>query len=186
MRRLWYSVAMSLDGAIAGPDGEFDWIPEDPEIDFPAMFARFDAVIMGRRSFEVARKYGLDSLPGGKPIVVSRTLQAPDCPDAILLNDNVLEAVAGLKRQPGKDLWLYGGGVLFRDLLDAGLVDVVEVAVVPALIGGGIPILPDRQGRTRLRLLNTRTFDRSGIVLLRYEVEQGGEGALPADPESIH
>ena len=74
MRRVRYSVAMSLDGYIAGPTGEFDWIPVDPDIDFAALFKDFDTVLMGRKSYEAARKQGGYGMPGPKAYVFSRTL----------------------------------------------------------------------------------------------------------------
>src|SRR5438128_12627062 len=99
MRRVRYSVAMSLDGYIAGPKGGYDWIVMDPDIDFGALFKDFDTVLMGRK-------------------------------------------VTELEQKKGKDIWLFGGGELFRSLLGLGLVDAVEVAIVPVLLGGGVPMLP--------------------------------------------
>jgi dihydrofolate reductase len=78
--------------------------------------------------------------------------------------------VAALKAEPGKDIWLFGGGELFRSLLDAGLVDGVETAIVPVLLGSGIPLLPSRSARTTLRLRNQRVYSKSGIVGLEYDV----------------
>ena len=77
--------------------------------------------------------------------------------------------VAGLKKRPGKDIWLFGGGELFRTLLDAGLVDSVEVAVIPVLLGSGIPLLPPG-GSTKLVLADQKILPKSGIVALSYAV----------------
>jgi dihydrofolate reductase len=80
MRRLRYQVASSLDGYIAGPNGEFDWIAADPEIDFGALFKQYDTVVMGRRTFEVMLKQGGDgSMPGLDVVVFSQTLRQQDC-----------------------------------------------------------------------------------------------------------
>lgn len=76
MRRIRYSVAMSLDGYIAGPKGEFDWIKEDPDFDFSAVFKQFDTIVAGRRTFEPMAAAGRTSMPGMQTIVVSRTLRA--------------------------------------------------------------------------------------------------------------
>jgi len=172
MRRICYQVATSLDGYIAGRDGEFDWIPMDPEVDFAAMFARFDTLLMGRRTFEVARAMGHASLPGKKTVVVSRTMRPEEHPGVTILGEAQLaEGVARLRAEPGTDIWLYGGGALFRRLLDLGLVDTVELAVVPVLLGGGVPFLPERQSRTTLRLTGNRIYATSGIALLEYAVE---------------
>jgi dihydrofolate reductase len=169
VRRVVYSVAASLDGYIAGPNGEFDWIVMDPEIDFDALFRRFDTVLMGRRSYEAARHHGGGPLPGLAAYVFSTTLKATDCPEATLSQD-AGETVRALKAQPGKDIWLFGGGSLFRSLLKAGLVDEVQVAVVPVLLGGGTPLMEPPAGRAALRLTKHTPYSLTGTVLLEYEV----------------
>jgi dihydrofolate reductase len=171
-RRVVYSVAASLDGYIAGPDGEFDWIVMDPEIDFGALFRRFDTVLIGRKSYEAARRQGGGAMPGLAAHVASTTLSQADCPDATLSRDPA-ETVRTLKARPGKDIWLFGGGSLFRSLLEAGLVDEVQVAVVPVLLGGGRPLLEPPAERATLRLARHTLYSRTGTVLLDYEVVKG-------------
>jgi len=83
--------------------------------------------------------------------------------------------VAALKAKPGRDIWLFGGGALFRSLLDAGVVDTVEVAVVPVLLGAGVPLLP-AGATTKLTLIDQKTLPASGIVALAYSV--GGSATL--------
>src|SRR5271155_1545757 len=143
MRRLRYSVAMSLDGYIAGPNGEYDWITVDPAIDFGALFKQFDVLVMGRRTFETTLQAQGSSnpMPGMKVMVFSRTLRPEDYPDVTIINNGAAEAVAAQKAEPGKDIWLFGGGALFRSLLDAQLVDTIEVGVMPILLSQGIPVL---------------------------------------------
>jgi dihydrofolate reductase len=177
-RRLRYSVAVSLDGFIAGPHGEYDWIVMDPSIDFAAMFADFDTAVMGRKTYEVVlARGGNGALPGLDVVVFSRTLPEATHPGVRILHDDPREVVTTLKTQPGRDIWLYGGGVLFRALLDAGLVDTVEVAVMPVLLGAGIPLLPPG-GSTTLVLADQKTLPASGIVALSYAVP-GGVGPAP-------
>ena len=172
MRKIVYSVAMSLDGYVAGSDGEADWITMDPEIDFAALFARFDVVLMGRRTYDQVRAMGGgEAMPGVTSIVASRTLRPEDCPGATVIGEGLEERVGELRAGDGKDIWLFGGGVLFRSLLDAGLVDEVGVAVMPVLLGGGVPLLA-AGGRAKLRLTGSRMY-KSGIVSLDYAVEAG-------------
>ena len=169
MRRVLYSVAMSLDGYIAGPQGEYDWIVMDPDIDFGALFKRFDAVLMGRKTYEVARRQGGGAMPGMTAVVFSRRLRPADCPD-VTVSDDPKAVIAALKAQPGKDIWLFGGGELFRSLLDLRLVDAVEIVVVPVLLGGGLPMLPAPAMRSTLRLASSRVYEKTGTVMLEYTV----------------
>ena len=177
MRSLCYSVAMSLDGFIAGPKGEYDWIIEDPTLDLAALFSRFDTLLMGRRTFDLARSQGslLESMRM-KVVVVSSTLEPAQYKDVTILSSGVAQAVAALKAEPGKAIWLFGGGVLFRSLLDAGLVDEVQVAVIPVLLGSGVPLIPEGR-RCSLHLDESKIYP-SGIVLLSYSV--ASESATPA------
>ncbi len=167
MRQVRLSAAMSLDGYIAGPNGEADWIVMDPDIDFQSMFARFDTLLMGRKSYEAVRKQGSGGMPGMKSYVFSRTLRQADCP-GVIVSDKPAEVVAELKSRPGKDIWLFGGGELFRSMLELRLVDAAEVAVVPVLLGGGLPLLPQPAKPLSLKLVKHHVYHRTGTVLLEY------------------
>src|SRR5271170_4155969 len=112
MRRIRYQVAASLDGYIAGPNGECDWIVTDPEIDFGELFSQFDTALMGRRTYEVVLKSGFGLLPRMKSYVVSRTLKQAEHPQVTIVADRLEERLATLRAQPGKDIWLFGGGSL--------------------------------------------------------------------------
>jgi dihydrofolate reductase len=169
VRRLRYEVAMSLDGFIAGPKGEYDWIIEDPTIDFDEWYRQVDTVVMGRGTYETMLAAGQSAASlGMKVFVVSTTLRAEEHAGVTILSSGVAEAVAEMKAQPGKDIWLFGGGVLFRSLLDAGMVDSVEIAMIPVMIGSGIPVMPEGR-RCPLHLDETQSLP-SGIVKLKYSV----------------
>jgi len=177
-RRLRYQVAVSLDGFIAGPNGDYDWIVMDPSIDFGALYAEFDTAVMGRKTYAVlTAQGGHGAMPGLDVLVFSRTLPPATHPGVRIVNDDPSAVVAALKSKPGRDIWLYGGGALFRSLLDAGLVDTVEVAVIPVLLGAGIPLLPPG-ATTKLTLADKKTLPASGIVALAYSVP-GGVGPAP-------
>jgi dihydrofolate reductase len=168
MRRIRYQVASSLDGYIAGPNGEYDWIVMDPDIDFGALFAQFDTLVMGRKTYEVAQ--GGPGMGEMKVVVFSKTLRPEDHPKVTVVSGDVVETCRRLKEEPGKDIWLFGGGALFASLLEAGQVDAVEVAIVPVLLGGGVSLLPPPVSRRSLELTGHRVYPKSGIVLLEYAV----------------
>jgi dihydrofolate reductase len=170
MRKVVYGGAVSLDGFIAGPKGEYDWILMDPDIDFAGHMARFDTFLIGRKTFEVMQRMGNTApTPGIQSVVFSRTLRPDDCRTAIL-SDNAERTVADLRKKGGKDIALFGGGELFRGLLAAGLVDEVSVNVIPVLLGGGIPLLPSPAHRARLRLKKHRIYEKTGTVGLEYDI----------------
>lgn len=171
MRRVRYSVAVSLDGYIAGPKGEADWIIMDPTIDFGGLFEQFDTFLLGRRTFEAMGSAGQRGTPGIKTFVFSRTLRQQDYPKITIVSKDVEETVAALRAETGKDIWLFGGGSLFRSLLEARLVDTVEVAIMPVLLGGGIPLLPPAANKAKLKLINHKVFEKTGIVGLEYAVQ---------------
>ncbi len=174
-RRLRYQVVMSLDGFIAGPKGEADWIPMDPDIDFAAHFAQFDTLLLGRTTFEGMVAQG--SVAQGRvfdkeTVVFSRTLSADAHPGLMIVRDDVASVVNALKAKPGKDIWLFGGGELFRSLADLGLVDTVEVVIAPILLGAGLPLYPGPAATHRLELTSHRVFEKTGLLMLEYAVQK--------------
>ncbi len=170
MRRIRYAVAMSLDAYIAGSNGENDWIIMDPEIDFREIFGRFDTLLLGRRTFQAMSRGGPVSMPEMQTLVFSRTLRQQDYPDVTIVAEKPEEAIACLRSKAGKDIWLFGGGSLFRSLLEVQLVDTVELAVIPVLLGQGIPLLPPPAQHVKLRLVGNKAY-KTGIVSLEYAIE---------------
>lgn len=170
MRRLRYQVAVSLDGFIAGPKGEYDWLLSDSSIDFKALFKEFDTAVMGRKTYDEMKAQGGDGTLSGLDVVVfSKSLPPTAAKGIRVTNEDASALVAGLKKQEGRDIWLFGGGVLFRSLLDAGLVDTVELALMPVLVGSGVPLLP-AGALSKLELIDQKVLPTSGIVFLSYRV----------------
>ena len=171
MRRIRYIVAMSLDGYIAGPNGEADWIVIDSDVNFAELWAQFDTLLMGRRTYEAAiARLGKASFQGMKTFVVSRTLRQDDHSEATILSELSQDWLKALRAQTGKEIWLMGGGELFRFLLEMDAVDTIEVSVIPVLLGGGVPLLPPPAQRTKLSLSDHRIY-RSGQLSLIYDVQ---------------
>ena len=170
MRRVRYAVATSLDGYISGLKGEADWIVIDPEVDFGAIWAQFDTLLMGRRTYEAATaRLGKSYIHRLKVFVASRTLRPAEHPEITIIPELSRDTMQTLRSQDGKDIWLMGGGEMFRSLLEMREVDTVELSVIPVLLGGGIPFLPSAAERTRLSLSSHKVY-RSGRVSLVYDV----------------
>jgi dihydrofolate reductase len=172
MPRIRYGVAMSLDGFIAGPHGESDWIVIDPDLNFAEIWAQFDTALMGRRTYEAATaRLGASAFAQIKTFVVSTTLQPSANPSVTILTAIDNEAIASVRAQSKQDIWLFGGGSLFAQLLALGEVDTVEVTVVPVLLGSGTPLLPGAAHRTQLKLTWHRVYP-AGTVQLHFNVER--------------
>ena len=170
MRRLRYSVAATLDGFIADPGGGYDWIIMDEAIDFAALFAEFDTFVMGRKTWEVTAPTEFGDMFAGKEVIVfSRTLAAAR-PGVRIVSTSPVDTVRELKQKPGKDIWLFGGGSMFRTLADAGLVDTVEVAIMPVILSQGVPLMTPGERITGMKLDKCETLPKSGIVMLSYTI----------------
>jgi dihydrofolate reductase len=173
VRELKYSIASSLDGYIAGVNGEYDWIVVDPDIDFAALYASFSGVVMGRRSYEVFKDTGGGVGPPLPTYVCSRSLPEGDREGVTFVHD----AVAHIKRLKadgsGKPLWLWGGADLFSQLAAADLVDSIEVAIVPVLLGSGLPMAAAAAPRLALKLRSHQLFAKTGTLWVTYDVQRG-------------
>ena len=171
MRRVRYALVASLNGFIAGPNGEFDWIAPDPEVDSAQDFSRYDTALIGRRTFDLMRAHGHPTVDGMKNYIFSRTLTRADIPESSILSTTPERTVTELRSAPvnGKDIWLFGGGELFRTLLAAHVVDDIELLLLPILLGGGIPLLPRFPQRVQLTLQNQRAY-KSGTLSLTYSI----------------
>jgi len=143
----------------------------DPDIDFSEQMTQFDTFLIGRKTFEAMRQMGSDaqSMAGIQNVIFSRTLRPADYP-RVVMSDDAVRFVSELRAAPGKDIALFGGGELFQSLLAAGLVDRVEMAVIPVLLGGGIPFLPPPAARTTLHLRKQRLYQKTGTIVLEYDI----------------
>jgi dihydrofolate reductase len=172
MRKIIAYLATSADGFIARPDGDVGWL-DRPEpkggYGMAAFYKSVDTVLLGRKTFDVARKFGQPVYIGKKNYVFSRRLKTSPHPDIELVNGDVGELARTLRRRRGKDVWLVGGADLMGRFLDAGQIDELVVHIIPTLIGRGIPLIAPRHREVPLKLTGTRKY-RDGVVRLSYTV----------------
>lgn len=176
MRKVILGLAVTLDGYIEGPNGEYDWCFTDQDYGLNEFFSRIDAVFIGRKSYEVARTYAeanngqlVPGMPPVKEYVFSTTLENVK-DGAVLIPNNAMAEIRKIKEQPGKDIWLYGGASLTDALMKEGLVDELWLSVHPILLGSGKPLFRPQDSRTQLILLENKTYE-TGLVSLRYRID---------------
>lgn len=175
MRKLKYHVATTVDGFIARRDDTVDFfLPEGDHItEYAASLASYDAVLMGRGTYAFGLKLGVtDPYPAMETYVFSRSMKESPDPRVRLVSDDAASVVRRLKEQPGRDIYLCGGGELAAMLFAEGLVDEVLLKVNPVLIGDGIPLVSRLGQATHLELLSSKVY-RNGVLLVHYAVRPG-------------
>jgi dihydrofolate reductase len=162
---IWHChIAMSLDGKIARPDGSFDWLmPYSPqEFGIEAFHAEIDLVVMGRDTYEIER--GMAEWPHNRPVfvVTSRPIE-PSPPLVEARSGNLLTLADELAGRGYRKIGVEGGGLLIRGLIAIGRLDVLEMAIIPLVLGDGIPLFPPGTPELPLRMVKCET--RSGGAL---------------------
>ena len=170
MRKVILQLAVSLDGYIEGPNGEYDWCFMDQDYGMSEFFKRIDSVFYGRKSYELALSMGDIEMPHPKltEYVFSTTLQSVR-PGATLINGDVEARVNRIKGEPGKDIWLFGGASLTTSLLNLGLVDEIILAIHPIILGSGKPLFNSIRNRIGLTLIHHKAYS-TGLVSLTYTI----------------
>lgn len=175
MRKLILGLAVTLDGYIEGPNGEYDWCFTDQDYGLNEFFTHVDAMFIGRKSYEIAQQHAdktneeaLPAMPTMTEYVFSKTLKTVK-DGAVLISEDSITNARRIKEQPGKDIWLYGGAELSDALMKEGLVDELWLSVHPIILGGGKALFSKQNRRTKLRLLNSKTYE-TGLVSLRYSI----------------
>lgn len=173
MRKIILQLAVSLDGYIEGPNGEFDWCFTDQDYGMSEFFNRIDSLFIGRKSYELAQTMGDAAMPGFPKLreyVFSTTLNEVK-PGAVLVKQDIEATVRQIKDEPGKDIWLFGGASLTASLLKFGLVDEMILALHPIILGGGKLLFSNIDKRIPLTLTGSKTYS-SGLVMLTYTIIQ--------------
>lgn len=166
MRKIILNVAVSLDGFIEGPNGEYDWCFTDGDYGMSEFLANTDAIFFGRKSYELFTASFSQMWNDKKHYVFSNTLQSLQT-DAVLINGDIETKVLELKKGKGQDIWLFGGASLTASLIKAGLIDEFLLAIHPVILGAGKALFDGIGKRTWLRLTGSKTYE-SGLVQNRY------------------
>lgn len=176
MRKLILQLAVSLDGYIEGPNGEYDWCFTDQDYGMQAFFKRIDSVFYGRKTYELVASMGdpeaaMPGFPKLTEYVFSTTMKEAK-PGVILIKEDTAAAVRKIKEGPGKDIWLFGGASLAASLLELKLIDEISMAVHPILLGSGKPLFSNLKQRVPLQLADVKSYS-SGLVSLTYNLARG-------------
>ena len=182
MKNIILDLAVTVDGYIEGPNGEIDWCNMDDSdgSDFIDFVNSIDTIFYGRVSYDLWGNYQPDEDASPELKEVYRVIQSKtkyvfsttknsDESDSIFINSNIGERVMEIKKQDGKDIWLYGGGKLITTFMNLGLIDVFRLAVHPVILGSGKPLFNNIKERSALKLMGAKTSG-SGVVLLTYAV----------------
>jgi len=173
-RKVIVHIGTSADGYIARPDGDLEWLTSRPK---PAGFygmsdfmRSIDTKLLGRKTYEMSLRMGAKFDSKDRTIVFSRQAPPAGAPSGVeFVNGAIGAFVSRLREQPGKDIWLMGGGELIASFLDEQAIDEFVVSVTPVFIGDGIPLIARHHRQVPLDLLSVERFE-DGVVQLRYRV----------------
>ena len=173
MRKIVLQLAVSLDGYIEGPNGEFDWCFTDQDYGMSEFFKRVDTTFMGRKTYELALAMQDQAPPGFpkmKEYVFSNSMQTAK-EDVILVRGDTKKEVEKIKKQKGRDIWLFGGAELISSLMNLHLIDEIILAVHPVVLGDGKQLFRDINERTWLTLTSHKIYP-NGLVFLAYSIKK--------------
>jgi dihydrofolate reductase len=188
MRIVTYGAAVSLDGFLAGADGSIDWLyfSSDVQRAIADYWKRIDTILWGRKTYDVSvamrspsakkpakTKSASRKTPAIRNYLFSRTLKTLDDPGFELVTSDAADFVRALKRRPGKEICLMGGGELAQSLLAANLIDEIRLNIHPILLGSGIPTFRDPGHRAELSLFECRQLE-GGCILASFKVVHAG------------
>ena len=174
MRKIILGLAVSLDGFIEGPNGEYDWCFMDQDYGMSDFLKRVDTLFMGRKTYELTLTMKDNGgLPPMKEYIFSTTLKEVK-KGAVLISENIKQQVEEIRNSEGKDIWLFGGALLTSSLMNLGLVDEIWLAIHPIILGRGKPLFSGIEKRIGLRLTDTKLYS-TGLVSVAYEVGKKNE-----------
>lgn len=170
MRNVVLGLGISLDGYIARPNGNVDFLFMPKDYSMAPFFATVDTAIMGRKTLDVALQMGGGSFGGSSmaTYVFSHSKPAGERDGLVFINQSPAAFIRQLRKRSGKDIWLMGGGELARAFLKADLVDGLYLGIVPVLLGEGIPLFPSGFPQRDFTLVENKTYSK-GLIALKYK-----------------
>ena len=174
-RKIIVHLATSADGFIARPDGEIEWLTERPApkgfYGLNAFVKSIDTKLLGRKTYEMSLRMGAKFDSKSRTIVFSRHAPPAGAPPTVEFASGAIGPfVRNLREQPGKDIWLMGGGEIIASFLDEHAIDEFIISVAPVFIGDGIPLIARRHRHVPLELHSTECFE-DGLVQLHYRIQ---------------
>lgn len=171
MKKIILGLAVSLDGFIEGPNGEYDWCFTDQDYGLSDFFKRIDTIFMGRKSYELAQTMeGENPWKGMTTYVFSKTLKEVKGENVKLISGDIEKQINDLRKQPGKDIWMFGGAELLTTFVNNGWIDEYWLSVHPIILGGGKPLFQNIASRKKLKVIDHKVYE-TGLVSLRYQPE---------------
>jgi dihydrofolate reductase len=167
MRKVILGVAISLDGLIEGPNGEYDWCFTDQDYGMGEFLKSIDAIFYGRKSYELSNSAGGGDWFGNIKSYVFTKSASSKYEGAEIVND--LDQVKAIKNQSGKNIWLFGGADLTAQMMNAGLVDELWLAIHPIVLGKGKPLFSEVLTRIKLELRDSKAYN-TGLISARYSI----------------
>jgi len=169
MRKVVLGLGISLDGYIARPDGAVDFLFMPRDYSMGPFFATIDTAIMGRKTYDVAVKMGGGAFGDSKMknYVFSHSQPPGERGGVTFVNESPKNFVENVRKGPGKNIWLMGGGELARDFLKDDLVDELYIGIVPILIGKGLPLFPSGFPQREFTLLENKSYSK-GLIVFKY------------------
>lgn len=174
MKKCKLFIAASIDGYIAREDGSLDWLdavpnPDQLDYGYHAFYDSVDTIIMGRKTYEEVLGFGVDwPYPDCKTYILSSREVEIKTENTFLINESLDAMVKEWHKEPGKDIWVVGGGELITSMINLGLIDEMLLTITPVILGSGIPLFPNSPQETKFELIKTESFD-TGFVNLTYK-----------------
>ena len=162
-------IAQSLDGFVARTDGAIDWLRPFDTVDYgyEQFMAEIGTVVMGRKSYELAKSFGEWPYPMARGLVITSQSIDDMPPNVTRVGADIPRLATALKASGGKDVWIMGGAMAINSFLAAGVIDRIDLFTIPVLLGDGIPLFSTERPEIQLKLAGTQTYDK-GLVRMSY------------------